>query len=399
MRTFCSSIFCPRQAKTSRNWNSREPLRNPRKPKSHYQHRIRVEQVDSALGTCVLTFSDACDTHPNEEGRAEKFAADELKRNVHKDHTTGQAVPQNRRRLQPARSRYRDGRDARSRVGYDPSRFGCSRGGICLGTPAPRPAQRPGCAPPRYAVSTSRQSLNRFSSPLSCFRTRLNCDLMPSHPGEAPVTSDPRGREGDKWSQRWAQKWALSTGASAGIGWALAEQLAGAGAHLVLTARRTDRLQKLATDLAAKHGVKIEVFGADLVRQEAPGEIHAFTTGKNIAIELLVNNAGFGAFGYMHEVSEPRLLEMIQVNCSAVVHLTRLYVPEMVRRRCGDVLIVASTAAFQAVPFNSVYAATKAFDLIFAEGIAEELRPFGVRVCALCPGPPTPEFSTPTHHH
>jgi uncharacterized protein len=206
------------------------------------------------------------------------------------------------------------------------------------------------------------------------------------------VTSDPRGKEGEKWSQRWAQKWALITGASAGIGWALAEQLAGAGAHLVLTARRTDRLRKLATDLAAKHGVKIEVFGADLVRREAPGEIHAFTTAKNIAIELLVNNAGFGAFGYMHEISEPRLLEMIQVNCSAVVHLTRLYVPEMVRRRCGDVLIVASTAAFQAVPFNSVYAATKAFDLIFAEGIAEELRPFGVRVCALCPGPTTTEF-------
>jgi uncharacterized protein len=206
------------------------------------------------------------------------------------------------------------------------------------------------------------------------------------------MTSDPHGREADRWSQRWAQKWALITGASAGIGGALAEQLAAAGAHLILTARRTDRLERLAADLAARHGVKIEVLSSDLVRPEAPGEIHAFTTAKNIEVELLVNNAGFGAFGYIHEISEPRLLEMIQVNCLAVVHLTRLYVPEMVRRRRGDVLIVASTAAFQAVPFNSVYAATKAFDLIFAEGIAEEVRSLGVRVCALCPGPTTTEF-------
>ena len=198
--------------------------------------------------------------------------------------------------------------------------------------------------------------------------------------------------ETGKWSQRWAQKWALVTGASAGIGWALAEQLAAAGVHLVLTARRTDRLEQLATDLSANHGVRVEIFGSDLSRPGSPGEIGAFTTGKNIEIELLVNNAGFGAFGYIHKISEQRLLEMVQVNCSAVVHLTRLYVPAMIERTRGDVLIVASTAAFQAVPFNSVYAATKAFDLIFAEGIAEEVRPFGVCVCALCPGPTTTEF-------
>jgi uncharacterized protein len=190
----------------------------------------------------------------------------------------------------------------------------------------------------------------------------------------------------------WARKWALVTGASAGIGWALAQQLAAGGANLVLTARRTDRLQQLAADLSAKHGVQIEVFGADLVQPGAPQQIHAFTQGKNLEINLLVNNAGFGAFGYIHQIPESRLIEMIQVNCSAVVQLTRLYIPAMVERRGGDVLIVASTAAFQAVPFNSAYAATKAFDLIFAEGIAEEVRDFGVRVCALCPGPTTTEF-------
>lgn len=191
---------------------------------------------------------------------------------------------------------------------------------------------------------------------------------------------------------KWAGKWALITGASAGIGIELARQLAAARTNLVLTARRTDRLEKLADKLRAKHAVQTEVLAVDLVRPEAPGEIRAFTTAKGIEVELLVNNAGFGVFGYIHENPEVRLLEMIQVNCSAVTHLTRLYAPEMVKRGHGDILIVSSVAAFQAVPFNSAYAATKAFDLIFAEGIAEELRPFGVHVCALCPGATTTEF-------
>jgi short-subunit dehydrogenase len=196
----------------------------------------------------------------------------------------------------------------------------------------------------------------------------------------------------DSLHNRWRNKWALITGASAGIGYALAEQLAARGTHLVLTARRTDRLAKLAADLGARYRVQTEIFSADLTRPDAPEAIHSFTASKSLDIHLLVNNAGFGIFGYIHEIAESRLLEMVQVNCSAVVHLTRLYAPEMVQRRQGDILIVASTAAFQAVPFNSAYAATKAFDLIFAEGIAEELRPFGVNVCALCPGPTTTEF-------
>lgn len=191
---------------------------------------------------------------------------------------------------------------------------------------------------------------------------------------------------------KWAGKWALVTGASAGIGKAIAEQLAAAGAHLVLTARRTERLAALASDLTSKHRTKIEVFGADLAHPGAAREIYAFTTGKGIDVELLVNNAGFGAYGSVHDIPEDRLLEMIQVNCSAVVELTRRYIPAMVERRHGDIMIVASTAAFQPVPFISAYAATKAFDLIFAEGIAEEVRPFGVRVSALCPGSTDTEF-------
>jgi len=192
--------------------------------------------------------------------------------------------------------------------------------------------------------------------------------------------------------RRWAGKWALVTGASAGIGRALAEQLAAGGANLVLTARRRDRLEKLASQLSASHSIKTEVFAADLAQPGAPAEIRAFTQAKNLEIELLINNAGFGSYGALHESALARQLQMIQVNCSAVVHLTRLYLPEMVARGRGDILIVASVAAFQAVPYISTYAATKAFDLLFAEGIAEEVRRNGVHVCALCPGSTTTEF-------
>jgi len=194
------------------------------------------------------------------------------------------------------------------------------------------------------------------------------------------------------WKSRWKGKWVVITGASAGIGLEFAKLLAANGANLVLAARRTDRLQQLAADLKSAHQVQIEVFSADLTQPEAPVQLYAFTAGKKIEVEFLINNAGFGAFGYAHEIPIEKMLEMIQVNCAAVVHLTRLYVPPMVVRRHGDVLILASLAAFQPVPFNSVYAATKAFDLLFAEGIAEELRPSGVNVCALCPGSTTTEF-------
>jgi uncharacterized protein len=190
----------------------------------------------------------------------------------------------------------------------------------------------------------------------------------------------------------WRGKWALITGASAGIGVALAKELAAGGANLVLTARRQERLEELARELTAKHKIKTSVFAADLTDPTAPERIYAFTRGQGISIELLVNNAGFGAYGELPSIEVRRLLDMVQVNCAAVVHLTRLYLPEMEARRSGDVLILSSTAAFQAVPYISTYAATKAFDLLFAEGLAEEMKPQGIRVCALCPGSTESEF-------
>ncbi len=191
---------------------------------------------------------------------------------------------------------------------------------------------------------------------------------------------------------RWRGKWALVTGASAGIGTALARLLAAGGANLVLTARRRARLESLTAELAAAHKIRVEIFTADLEQSAAPGEIHAFTVGKGIDVDLLINNAGFGHYGTFHESPLEPQLGMVQVNCAAVVHLTHLYLPGMVQRRRGDILILASTASFQAVPYISVYAASKAFDLLFAEGLAEEVRRFGVGVCALCPGSTSTEF-------
>ena len=197
--------------------------------------------------------------------------------------------------------------------------------------------------------------------------------------------------------EHWRGRWALVTGASAGIGRALAEQLAAGGANLVLTARRAERLTELAANLSAQHRIRAAVCLADLARPQTPQEIHEFCRREGVAVDILINNAGFGAYGEFHSQDPARLLEMVQLNCSAVVALTRLFLPAMVERRKGDVLIVASTAGFQAVPYITTYAATKGFDLLFAEGLAEEVRPYGVRVCCLCPGSTQTEFHDVAH--
>ena len=191
---------------------------------------------------------------------------------------------------------------------------------------------------------------------------------------------------------RWQGQWALITGASAGIGWALAELLARRGAKLILTARRRERLEDLARKLSSDFGATTEIFPADLAKPEATGELFAFTEGKGIEIDLLVNNAGYGGYGEFHRGSLDWFRNMVQLNVTAVVELTHRYLAGMVARRRGDVMIVASTAAFQPVPYISCYAATKGFDLLFAEGLAEEVRQYGVRVMALCPGPTESEF-------
>jgi short-subunit dehydrogenase len=186
-------------------------------------------------------------------------------------------------------------------------------------------------------------------------------------------------------------KWALVTGASAGIGVALAREVARHGTKLILTARRKDRLEALATELTSK-GCEVRIVAADLNDPVAPRQIYEATEGAGLAVDILINNAGLGLFGAFHTNPIEQELGQVRVNCEAMVRLARLFVPRMVERRRGWVLITASTASFQPVPYMSTYAATKCFDRMFALGIAQEVGRYGVKVTVLCPGPTESEF-------
>lgn len=186
-------------------------------------------------------------------------------------------------------------------------------------------------------------------------------------------------------------RWALVTGASSGIGVALARELADRGAKLILTARRRDRLEALGKELA-EQGTETRIIVSDLNDSVAPYQIYRVTERAGIEVEILVNNAGLGLYGAFHSSEVEKELSQVRVNCEAVVRLTRMFVPRMVERRRGWVLVVASTASFQPIPYFTTYAATKAFDRFFAEGLAAEVAPFGVKVTALCPGPTESEF-------
>jgi short-subunit dehydrogenase len=197
-------------------------------------------------------------------------------------------------------------------------------------------------------------------------------------------------------TQDFKGRWALVTGASSGIGAALARELAGNGAKLILTARRRDRLEALAQELAAK-GTEVRVVVADLNDPAAPQQLYDATAGAGLAIEILINNAGLGQYGAFCSSPVEQEMSQIRVNCEAMVRLSRLFVPQMVERSRGWVLVLGSTASFQPVPYISTYAATKAFDRFFALGLAAEVARFGVKVTALCPGPTESEFFDVAH--
>jgi short-subunit dehydrogenase len=186
-------------------------------------------------------------------------------------------------------------------------------------------------------------------------------------------------------------KWALVTGASAGIGAELARQLAACGAKVILTARRKDRLDQVAAELAGR-GTEVRVIAADLNDPAAPQQIYDATEGAGISVDILINNAGLGQFGAFHTSPAEQELAQVRVNCEAMVRLSRLFVPRMVERRRGWILILASTASFQPLPYFTTYAATKAFDRFFALGLAGEVAQYGINVTALCPGPTESEF-------
>jgi uncharacterized protein len=187
--------------------------------------------------------------------------------------------------------------------------------------------------------------------------------------------------------------WALITGASAGIGLELARLFAADRHNLVLVARRAERLQKLADELSAAHGIRVEVLAMDLAEVGAAKTLHDAVGAKGIAVHTLVNNAGFGLRGAFHDLPAERQSEMMRLNMVALTELSRLFLPGMIERRTGGILNVASMAAFQAGPYMAVYYATKAFVLSLSEALHEEAKPFGVKVSALCPGPVATEFA------
>ena len=188
------------------------------------------------------------------------------------------------------------------------------------------------------------------------------------------------------------RKTALITGASFGIGQELARIFAREGYSLVLVARTADKLRQLASELEKAHGARSLILASDLAAPGAAAYVHDQTARADITVDVLVNNAGFGQFGLFAENELEECLQQIQLNITTLTHLTRLYLPEMLTRKSGRILNVASTAAFQPGPLMAVYYATKAYVLHFSEAIANELQGSGVTVTCLCPGPTVTEF-------
>ena len=186
---------------------------------------------------------------------------------------------------------------------------------------------------------------------------------------------------------------ALITGASSGIGEAFAHALASQGLDLVLVARSRDKLTSLAMQLTEQHSRRVEVVTADLTQADAAAKVRAATDALGLPVDLLVNNAGFGSAGAFHELDAERERQEILLNAAAVVAMTHAFLPAMVGKGRGGLINVASMAAFQPLPYMTVYAATKAFVLSFSQGLRVELRGKGVKVTCVCPGPvDTPFF-------
>lgn len=186
---------------------------------------------------------------------------------------------------------------------------------------------------------------------------------------------------------------ALITGASSGIGAAFAQALAKRNYDLVLVARSQDKLQALATQLTQQQGIQVTVIPQDLTDKGAVAGICAELGQKDITVDLLVNNAGFGTYGEFAEGDLDNYLTMIQLNIAVLVELTHRCLPGMKARQTGSILNIGSTASFQPLPYFAVYAATKAFVLSFSEALWHECKPYGVKVLAVCPGPTKTSFA------
>jgi len=178
----------------------------------------------------------------------------------------------------------------------------------------------------------------------------------------------------------------LITGASSGIGAAFARKLARRGRNVLLVARSEDKLIALCNELGRLSGIRAQYVAMDITGPGAADRLFEETNKRELEIEMLINNAGFGSMGDFVRLDLTRELEIIDLNVRALVELTYRFLAPMRDRKQGTIINVASTAAFQAVPFMATYAATKAFVLSFSEALAEENHPYGIHVLALCPG-------------
>lgn len=186
---------------------------------------------------------------------------------------------------------------------------------------------------------------------------------------------------------------ALITGASSGLGAEFARQLAPVARGLVLVARRRDRLEELASELRAIHpGLDVRTFGADLGDEAQRISLAGWIESEGVALDFLINNAGLGDHGEFVAGPWARAKAMLDVNIAALTHLTHLLLPAMLRSGRAAVLNVSSVASFFPLPHMAVYSATKAYVTSFSEALAIELRPKGITVTALCPGPVATEF-------
>jgi len=184
----------------------------------------------------------------------------------------------------------------------------------------------------------------------------------------------------------------LITGASSGIGEALAKRLASERRAVGLVARRVDRLETLASELRTRHGIEAHVLASDLTQPGAVGALAADVERRGLAVDWLVNNAGFGTYGAFHELPIEKELEEIRLNVMALVELTGRFLPAMVKRGRGVVMNVSSIGGLFPSPYMATYTATKAFVVSFSEGLAVELRGTGVSVLCVCPGFTRTEF-------
>jgi short-subunit dehydrogenase len=185
---------------------------------------------------------------------------------------------------------------------------------------------------------------------------------------------------------------ALVTGASSGIGASIARNLARRQYDCVLTARRKDRLSTLASEIEKAHGVRAQVVTSDLGEHGGAAKLIASVAELGVSVDVLVNNAGFGVYGPFAEQPSDRLAQMMELNMLAVTSLTHHYVKEMVGRKSGRVLQVASVGAYQPSPLYAVYSATKSYVLSFSEALNHELHGSGVSVSTMCPGLTDTEF-------